>query len=82
MLIWAELSWALGCLIGYVSALSKAPQKWLGYSTFAYFEESVLNSIDGVDYVCEDGGDATSTGEMIPRSVTLAVSGPAATTAQ
>ena len=38
--------------------------------------------IDGVDDVCEDGGDATSTGEMIPRSVTLALSGPAATTAQ
>ena len=54
----------------------------MGHSIFAYFEESVLNSIDGVDDVCDDGGDATSTGEMIPRSVTLAVSGPAATTAQ
>ena len=33
----------LRCLIGYVSALSKAPQKWLGYSIFAYFAESVEN---------------------------------------
>ena len=33
----------LGCLIGYLSALSKAPQKWLGYSICAYFAESVEN---------------------------------------